>query len=41
MKFLKDAKKYQKIFLPILALLILVNGILAGLFVLRLLGQPY
>ncbi len=41
MQFFKEMKNYQKIFLIIFSLLILVNGILAGLFVLRIIGQPY
>lgn len=41
MQFLKETKAHQKLFLTIISLLILVNGLLAGLFVLRIIGQPY
>lgn len=41
MQFLKETKKYQKIFLIIFTLLTLLNGVLAVLFIFRLLGQPY
>lgn len=41
MQFLKTIKNYQKLFLVIFSLLILINAILAGLFALRIIGQPY
>lgn len=41
MQFLKETENYRRLFLIIFSLLILVNGILAGLFVLRIIGQPY
>lgn len=41
MQFFKETKGYQKLFLGIFALLILLNGILAGLFIFRIIGQPY
>lgn len=41
MQFLKDTQAYQKIFIGIFALLILINGTLAYLFIFRVIGQPY
>ncbi len=41
MQFLKNTKIHQKIILSIFSILILLNGVLAGLFVLRIIGQPY
>lgn len=41
MQFLKNTAVYQKLFLIVLSLLILINGILVGLFVFRIIGQPY
>lgn len=41
MQFLKKTQAYQKLFLTIFALLILINGVLASLFTLRIIGQPY
>lgn len=41
MQFLNETKSYHKIFSGIFSLLILLNGILAGLFIFRIIGQPY
>jgi len=41
MQFLKTFKKHQKMFLVIFALFILLNSLLAGLFIFRIIGQPY
>lgn len=41
MQFLKETKTYQKLFITIFTLLVSLNAILAGLFVLRIIGQPY
>lgn len=41
MQFLETLGKYQKYILLLFSLLISLNGILAGLFVLRIIGQPY
>ncbi len=41
MQFLKNFSPYQKLILTIFSGLILLNGVLAGLFVLRIIGQPY
>lgn len=41
MQFLKGTQIYQKLFLIIFTFLILMNGILAGLFIFRIIGQPY
>lgn len=41
MQFLKEIKTHQKLFLIIFSLLILINNILVGLFIFRIIGQPY
>lgn len=41
MQFLENTKTHQKLFLTIFILLAFVNALLAGLFVLRIIGQPY
>lgn len=41
MQFLKNTLNYQKVILTLFSLLILSNGLLAGLFVFRIIGQPY
>lgn len=41
MQFLKETLYYQKLNLAIFSGLILLNGLLAGLYVLRIIGQPY
>lgn len=41
MQFLENTQSYQKLFLTIFSLLILINGILAILFIFRIIGQPY
>lgn len=41
MQFLKETQTHQKIFLTIFAFLISLNFILAGLFIFRIIGQPY
>lgn len=41
MQFLKNTQTYKKLFLVIFTLLILTNGILAYLFIFRIIGQPY
>lgn len=41
MQFLKETKFTQRIFLIIFPFLVLVNGVLAGLFTLRIIGQPF
>lgn len=41
MQFLKEINIRQKLSLIIISLFILTNGILAGLFIFRIIGQPY
>lgn len=41
MQFLKNIKVHQKLFLLTFTLLILLNNILAALFIFRITGQPY
>lgn len=41
MQFLKEINIRQKLLLIIISLFILTNGILAGLFIFRIIGQPY
>lgn len=41
MQFLQKTQKRQKLYLGIFTLLAVVNGILAGLFIFRIIGQPY
>lgn len=41
MQFLKNTHTHQKLFLGIFAVLIFLNGVLAYLFIFRIIGQPY
>lgn len=41
MQFLKNTQVYQKLFLGLFSLLILLNAFLAYLFTFRIIGQPY